>query len=97
MTDRELLELAAKAAGIEINWFKWERLTNQWNPITDDGDALRLAVKLEIDLIIGTGHKFVTARNEVTQLNEYEYTQDKYAATRRAITRAAAEIGKAMK
>jgi hypothetical protein len=105
MTDKELLELAAKAAGIEYDFCRPELggcqirkpfVSGFWNPLTDDGDALRLAVKLEIDLIIGTGHKFVTARNEVTQLNEYEYTQDKYAATRRAITRAAAEIGKAM-
>jgi hypothetical protein len=104
MTDRELLELAAKSIGLkyrpENNYVVVDAKTGQWlgswNPLADDGDALRLAVKLEIDLIIGTGHKFVTARNEVTQLNEYEYTQDKYAATRRAITRAAAEIGKAM-
>jgi len=59
MTDREMLELAAKAAGID--WIKncvWiengfysplakhERIA--WNPLTDDGDAFRLAVKLKI-------------------------------------------------
>jgi hypothetical protein len=117
MTDKEILELAAKAAGYTLKYGDVYSLGDGevdctdlayvvsgqpdeadwlWCPLEDDGDALRLAVKLEIDLIIGTGHKFVTARNEVTQLNEYEYTQDKYAATRRAITRAAAEIGKAM-
>ena len=60
MTDRELLELAAKAAGIEHKGYcgtppgliLWETDygLKLWNPLTDDGDALRLAVKLEIDL-----------------------------------------------
>lgn len=118
-TDRELLELAAKASGVEIAYtpvstvnrggsltkfdvVSWhgpylKGTEDEWNPLTDDGDALRLAVALEIDLIIGTGSKFVTARNEVTQLNEYEYTQDKAQAVRRAIVRAAAEIGRNLK
>ena len=101
MTDKELLELAAKAV--------WGAMANQmlesgWNPLTDDGDALRLAVKCEIDIefdfidypkIIawycldddkhdGLWHK----------VDEPVYTGDRYAATRRAITRAGAEIGK---
>ena len=65
-TDRELLELAAKAAGIEILFqtlrdgsgaYRAINITGLpdafninaaplWNPLTDDGDALRLAVKL---------------------------------------------------
>jgi hypothetical protein len=53
MTDRELLEAAAKAAGIVLPHYLpalegedyWLR---EWNPLTDDGDALRLAVKLRI-------------------------------------------------
>jgi hypothetical protein len=89
MTDRELLEFAAKAAGIEINWFKWERLTNQWNPLTDDGDALRLAVKLRLTPHIDGN---LTDCEDCT----VAHLDDPYAATRRAITRAAAEIGKAM-
>ena len=56
MTDKELLELAAKAAGYEARWFgdvfcrdtKLEPYPwRGWNPLTDDGDALRLAVKLD--------------------------------------------------
>jgi hypothetical protein len=95
--DRELLELAAKAAGIEINWFKWERLTGQWNPLTDDGDALRLAVTIGLDLQIFNGSKNTTAteRERFTECREC-HGEDPYAATRRAITRAAAAIGKAM-
>ena len=81
MTDREMLELAAKAAGVE------------WNPLTDDGDALRLAVKLGIcyfdgDLAVCFG---ADGRN-ITE----PFGIDPYAATRRAIVRAAAEIGRDM-
>jgi hypothetical protein len=102
MTDRELLELAAKAAGIEINWFKWERLTGQWNPLTDDGDALRLAVKLWIVPEVYKPDNDAIAHIDAdlfpdAGLSPREYLgSDRYAATRRAITRAAAEIGKAM-
>jgi hypothetical protein len=43
MTDRELLELAAKAAG---NGF----VIGYWNPLTDDGDALRLAKRRKMTI-----------------------------------------------
>ena len=41
MTDRELLELAAKAAGIEVELYEndFEEIESTWNPLTDDGDA----------------------------------------------------------
>ena len=108
MTDRELLELAAKAAGIEI-YFRLDRgqlpfndicclvnTTQHWNPLTDDGDALRLAVKLNLHIHID----FDLPKNEVRvhQVDtECAEKGDPYAATRRAIVRAAAEIGKGMK
>ena len=118
MTDRELLELAAKAAGIEVEWREWTtgriaefqtiKYTKHegfwgngvcWNPLTDDGQALRLAVKLRIDLVVAEDH--IAAAN-------YDFDKEKflfaskcegyrpcpYAATRRAIVRAAAEIAK---
>lgn len=60
MTDKEMLEMAAKAAGID--WFdepsaiagKGLHLISGpfWNPLTDDGDAFRLAVKLGIQISI---------------------------------------------
>lgn len=54
MSDRELLELAAKAAGIPIWRHEYENtfclLGNHqpWDPLTDDGDAFRLGLKLRI-------------------------------------------------
>lgn len=106
MTDRELLELAAKAAGMET---EIERATGDvrarvpnsgpafpvWNPLTDDCDALRLAVRLKLcfgpnfdgDLAVCFGED---GRNITEPLNP-----DPDAATRRAIVRAAAEIGRA--
>lgn len=99
MSDKELLELAAKAAGYAYSDLSFdgedglqivgEYRKKNWNPLTDDGDALRLMVKLNLDVVFWVG--FVTA--------EYEremYKDDPYAATRRAIVRAAAEIGRTM-
>ncbi len=94
MTDRELLEYAAKAAGVEVLtdyryssdkgiWcgfgdspYAW------WNPLADDGDALRLAMKLGIP--VGVFANYASIAND----------SDHFAATRRAIVRAAAEIGR---
>jgi hypothetical protein len=100
MTDRELLELAAKAAGIEcvrtpIGYYLSDEDRN-WNPLTDDGDAQRLAVKLRMN-VFHAGIR-VFALSEEGDIEEAEgHELDPYAATRRAITRAAAEIGKGMK
>jgi hypothetical protein len=108
-TDRELLELAAKAAGyIEFTWGevagprarKPNGVAGPWNPLTDDGDALRLAVQLEIRPDVG--ERMVVAEwwvrpDLLKQGVEVVLVDgDKYAATRRAIVRAAAEIGRAM-
>ena len=99
MTDRELLELAAKAAGIEVTAVVADGIPHRfgggyWNPLTDDGDALRLAVK--------TGEPFVVRTRCVTMMSglredfDPSIPGDDLRATRRAIVRAAAEIGKAM-
>jgi hypothetical protein len=102
MTDKELLELAAKAINLKLKYnYLGGRDANQpWDPLEDDGDALRLAVKLEmmidyIDRGYMAGHILATAGP--VMLSIYEPREpDPYAATRRAITRAAAEIGKEM-
>jgi hypothetical protein len=109
MTDRELLELAAKAAGIEHygehNAQGGLKTTGGWwNPLTDDGDALRLAVKLELDVCINTPidrephtHVIGFVGNSTDTIAVIEGRgDDPYAATRRAIVKAAAEIGRAM-
>ena len=96
MNEIELLELAAKACGLEEAKMRIE--FNQWNPLTDDDDALRLAVKLRMVLDTSTGddiHVQYPLGTGYYPLCE-EGDPDPYAATRRAITRAAAEIGRNM-
>lgn len=105
-SDRELLEMAAKAAGYELRWsaegvayadIRAPGYWAVWNPLADDGDALRLAAKLRIDVVFA--HDEVCA-NLVTSTDceyfEELYGDDRLSATRRAITRAAAAIGSAM-
>lgn len=108
MTDRELLELAAKAAGYDLRWSMihqcmWEHTGLYWNPLEDDGDALRLAVKLSLSVFTGgfgaaavTGWIVKDANAEVINIQEHYDDNDALAATRRAIVRAAAEIGRSM-
>lgn len=69
-----------------------------WNPNTNDGDALRLAVKLGIGVLYSdfTGEAEARWNRGAKRLTEYG-SDEPYAATRRAIVRAAAEIGKALK
>lgn len=114
-TDRELLVLAAKAAGIKLKVLgdnQWRidaygQSIGYWNPLTDDGDAFRLAVMLDIQtqamsgLIMAT-YPFNDGFHERKTLCESmvvavgPVSLDVFAATRRAIVRAAAEIGRAM-
>lgn len=134
MTDKELLELAAFAAGYEIifkngldddgyddgvwkyTWIRGQGRLIQWNPLDDDGDALRLAVRLKLplnflnrqtarctptnkygnELWVDCGSYWDSSDSMYYPFSE-KYGDDPYAATRRAIVRAAAEIGKEMK
>jgi hypothetical protein len=105
MTDRELLELAAKAAGINIfDWTpggqptangSWDGI---WNPLAYDGDALRLAVALGIDIVwCSSGRVIAIASVGDVAIEVVESSpEDREENTRRAITRAAAEIGRSM-
>ncbi|HDR9134425.1 TPA: hypothetical protein QDA91_005600 [Burkholderia vietnamiensis] len=116
MTNRELLELAAKAAGYRVHGWINDKLyvingpnpaeyydPFSWNPLSDDGDALRLAVALRIDLHFEEQpswcgeivEAFSPMREDGSRHCEMrELKPDPNAATRRAIVRAAAEIGK---
>jgi hypothetical protein len=119
MNDKELLELAAKAVGIELLSEEWKDEggfiyyyykihgdTQGWNPLNSDADALRLAVKLNMTINIGGFCHWgavtdVTTpwhiKQKLTGIHPETHGDDPYAATRRAIVRAAAEIAKAEK
>ncbi len=116
-TDRELLEMAAKAAGYDTShpmnrermeldppvpslWIRYENgmFATSWNPLESDADALRLAVKLRLNIEhmetmnrkshgincwpVGRGDCGISE----TDISDYA------SATRRAIVRAAAAI-----
>ena len=107
MTDRELLEVAAKAAGAkwiddEMFGCGWALDDCWWNPLTDDGDALRLAVKLNLSVRYDCCDEGIEVRVEGEWDNApspvFEtFESEGDIATRRAIVKAAAEIGKGMK
>lgn len=106
-TNRELLELAAKAEGIKLLFDPYgvprdctgmDPLMNifagkPWNPLTDDGDAFRLAVKLK--MLVDCHSQCARPLPDSIEWQEGSGPDD-YANTRLAIVRAAAEIGKAM-
>ena len=92
MDDRELLEMAAKAAFGDKSFIG----DMTWNPLTSDSDALRLAVKLRINLHFCESDAMTTAYAEGgIQGAAVDFMDDPYAATRRAIVRAAAELARA--
>ena len=107
-TDRELLEAAAKAAGLNVKAErvdaddrflglivgpKHTKLKVDWNPLTDDGDALRLAVALRMCVESwGSGASAVVEVNNLVWIAEPHYGDDPGRATRRAIVRAAAAL-----
>ena len=100
MSDRELLEFAAKAAGYTLGSTTLD--DGYWDPITDDGDALRLMVRLRLEpRFIDNSHSNGAEPSRVTLHNVAGIVENidggPLAATRRAIVRAAAEIGRSMK
>ena len=106
MTDRELLELAAKAVGLDYHIDHLDGTPKLvadgrvWNPLVYDGEALRLAGMAEIDIqfhadAVAVLHWRSDIEFDVRGLSESfsDHKGDKMAATRRAIVRAAADIG----
>ncbi len=124
MTDREMLELAARAAGYVVEshhvsggaWvYPVDEVPNAdgdypglflWSPREDDGDALRLAVQLMIRVSVNRAFRLSIPGSVTVEypdrdgfyfaLGEAVTNSDPYAATRLAIFRAAAEIGRQM-
>lgn len=102
MTDRELLEKAAKAAGIKLGWQDGmpyvglgSYTPHRWNPLTNDGDAMRLAIDFDMSVEIseyeGSTYAYAGKAPRVHAMENWG--DEKAAATRRAIVRAAAAIG----
>ena len=110
ISDRELLELAAKAVGIpgeyreghdpaiygsdECNWGIW-KYPSMWNPLENDSDAFHLMLQLQIDISFWREEDSVcvsiyqnSRATAVGAIGAFEL--------RRAIVRAAAEIGRSM-
>jgi len=114
MTGREMLNLAAKAAGYWSDEFDCPADLPHlgWNPLTDDGDAFRLAVKLSFEVYqgndegvasyvvyCGKGARIggVVRKFTIEYHDDINHKGDACSATRRAITRAAADVGRAMR
>lgn len=108
MTDRELLERAARAAGYRVIWYEdlqahtvynFEGVfIDEWAPLTDDGDALRLACDLGLSVYpvartsSGAACSAVGSATCGRVAEVADPSLDVRAATRRAIVRAAAEM-----
>ncbi|RIJ00250.1 hypothetical protein DXK93_27195 [Achromobacter sp. K91] len=99
-SDRELLELAAKAAGLTIvhmplsgpGILEGPGMGSSWNPLTDDGDALRLACELRIH--VGFFRGMVAVQGPKGGQKSVPIRENGAGEpTRRAIVLAAAEIG----
>lgn len=106
-TDRELLELAARVYGLDGYIHEWingpEFIVPGenpviFNPLTDDGDALRLAVKLGMRVYVynGGGDDYTCVATDELSFSQETikvmHDGDSASATRRAITRAAAQM-----
>ena len=113
MNAREMLELAAKAAGYDDAWwsepFGCVLLRSEgnraWNPLTNDGDALRLAVRLYLDInqfpatdgYVGMIEIWRNGDGDPAHVEYVKAGDDRLIATCRAIVRVAAEIGRSLK
>ena len=99
MGEREMLELAAKSIGEQVVGESAEGLLlygieEAWNPLHDDGQALRLAVEIgPLEFSISEYGTAVRKPNGRWSGCEAHLHGGKQAATRRAIVLAAAEIG----
>lgn len=110
LTDKEVLLKAARAAGYGLNArgqslretempnepALWLTHATWWNPLTDSGQALDLAVTLEMDIgqMLTEAHVTVTAIgfDDDVHAHDVPWGTDPIAATRRAIVLVAADM-----
>jgi hypothetical protein len=113
MTAQELLEFAAKAAGIQGDYllydgeeFRYGIVTEDklWNPIENDSDAFRLMLDLNLTLTDAWINYenaplavVVVKNQESTVFCQHAKYDNPHQAARVAITRVAAMIGQTMK
>ena len=101
MTDHEMLEKAAQAAGLKIIYWaqddypvvQWNDAEVGWCPLKFNSDALDLAVRLEMDLFVRAG-RWTEAVRPMGAACKEPHGVDAAAATRKAIVRAAFEDAK---
>ncbi|QGZ66329.1 hypothetical protein [Paraburkholderia acidisoli] len=105
MTDRELLELAAHAAKFRVHGWIGEKFyvinppnpaahydPFSWSPLDDDGDALRLAVKLGVCLETAASIEVGTFTYAGVTEGEYESGVEAWYVTKEAVTITAQEV-----
>ena len=107
--DRELLEMAAKAAEIEVAWHSSSQpvrleaggpfgkiASGFWNPLNDDGDCARLEAALLIELLWHDDGVQAGRRCDSFAVYEDFEGRDRNTVRRRVSVEIAAAIGEAM-
>jgi len=105
-TDRELLELAAKAAGYQIDphtngkvlrGLYFIRRGQNWQPLERNDDAFCLGVDLRISLEMAPEHVYaVHTDTSATQYRDTGSGKPMDQVVREAIVACAAEVGRSM-
>ncbi|WP_017736455.1 hypothetical protein [Pseudomonas sp. CBZ-4] len=103
MTNNELLKLSAKAMGFELEYrhgsdaFYYddpESGREQWQPLSDDAQALRVSVVLQLSILWFTNLQYVMVERRGFGENiGWTDDADRGGALRQAITVVAAQIG----
>lgn len=103
MTDHELLKLSAKAMGFELEYRRGSDAfyyddpdsgREQWHPLSDEVQALRLAVVLQLSILWFTNLQYVMVERRGFGENiGWTHDADRGGALRQAITVVAAQIG----
>jgi len=102
MTNEELLRYAALVHGglvyiEDMGWIHEDEHGNRgswWYPLDDNKDAFEIQVELGLVVSVNLTYTSVGGWSNSGDEIHVDYNGDKHAATRLAIVRAAAEIGK---